>query len=470
MVLAKLNLAIQPTDPSSFVQRTSFGITNSFCLICLIMFASGCSRSESISDQEPEKTLKSSPKIVQEDPEDTQIFGRLENSSEKTQKLANVPALTIRPATQTELGPEIQTASLELTRRMPVEEVPATSGTAKWDLEQISALMTESEELVSDDSEVSESTRLARIRENNQRIVSLASHAISITHDQPDQVPQFNAAVHSLMEARFQLSLQGDEAALQELYNDAAVLAKQQPNSVAAVIASGTIVRLAEKLALRDEVDSPWLSEHVRQAKLFATNFRKEEARAIVQLISAAELCEERNIILPAIECYTVILQTFPESPFKERIEASLRRVSLIDRKLTLEGPTFEGQLIALKDFAGQNVIIAFWSSKSHEFANQLEELNQLSKSEGYAVIGINLDSEPQDYQEFLLSHDVPGKHIFYPVADLRGANQPFAKQYGVSKAPSYWLIDAEGLVQATALSLKQLSKLTSEKSITVEN
>ena len=85
-------------------------------------------------------------------------------------------------------------------------------------------------------------------------------------------------------------------------------------------------------------------------------------------------------------------------------------------------------------------------------------------------MIGINLDSEPQDYQEFLLSHDVPGKHIFYPVADLRGANQPFAKQYGVSKAPSYWLIDAEGLVQATALSLKQLSKLTSEKSITVEN
>ncbi|HBN74693.1 MAG TPA: hypothetical protein DD473_02495 [Planctomycetaceae bacterium] len=470
MVQAALNLVMKPTNLSPSFRRASFGITHTFCLMGLIVVASGCGQSETISEQEPEKTLKSAPNIVQLGPEDHQLFGRIENSSENPQTQATVPALTIRPATQTELGPEIQTASLELIRRLPAEKVPVTSGTAEWDLEQISALMTESEALISEDSEVPESTRLVRIRENNQRIVSLASHAISISYDEPDQVPQFNAAVHSLMEARFQLALQGDEAALQELYNDAALLAKQQPDSVAAVIASGTIVRLAEKLALRNEADSPWLSEHVRQAKLFATNFRNEEARAIVQLISAAELCEERNIILPAIECYTVIQQTFPETPFKERIEASLRRVSLVNRKLTIEGPSIDGKTITLKEYAGQHVIVAFWSSKSHEFVNHLDVLNQLTNNEGYAVIGINLDSEPQNFQDFLSSHDVPGQHIFYPLADLRGANQPFAKQFGVSEAPSYWLVDADGIVRATALSVEQLSKLPTQKSITAEN
>ncbi len=467
MVLAALNLVFQPWSSKSASRQASLVVFYPFCLMCLVMVTSGCGRSETVSEQEPEHQLKSAPKIVQQKPEDQEIFGQLEHASGEVKTAAGMPALTIRPATQTELGPEIQTASLELTRRLPVETKSADSGTAQWDLEQISKLMTESEVLISNDSKLSESGRLARISGNNQRIVSLASHAISLTHDQPNQTPLFNAAVHSLMEARFQLALRGDEAALQELYNDAALLAKHQPNSVAAVIASGTIVRLAEKLALREETDSPWLSEHVRQAKLFATNFRNEEARAIVQLISAAELCEERNLILPAIECYTVIKQTFPETPFKEKIEASLRRVSLVNRKLELEGPTFEGKTVSLKEFSGQQVIVCFWSSHSHEFADHLDVLNQLANDDGYAVIGVNMDSEPQAFQEYLANHQVPGQHLFYPNADLRGANQPFAKQYGVSEVPRYWLIDAEGVVQATSLSLNQLSKLPTHKSIT---
>ncbi|MCG6157749.1 TlpA family protein disulfide reductase [Rubinisphaera margarita] len=425
-------------------------------LLVLLSCSAGCNRSESVSEQDAPQQPAPVPKIVQAEPTDRQ----LDDSG------AAMPVLKIRPATQSELTPEIQTASLEVIKKLPLKETPAASGTPEWDLEQIAAVLGDSQKQISEDSKTPEDVQLRRIRDNNQRIVSLASHAISLTHLRPEKEAVFNAAVYALMEARFQLALQGDEKALQELYDDSALLGRQRPESIAAVTAAGTIVRLAETLARRTDSDSPWLSEYVRQAKLFATNFPAEEPRAIVQLLGAGELCEERQLTLPAIECYSLVSQAFPQTPFGPRIEAALRRMELTHRRVAIEGPTYDGQTVSLKEFEGQQVLVVFWSSRSHEFAEQIPALQDLVENEGFAVLGICLDNEEEAVGKYIAEHKLPGKHIFYQEPELRGASQPLARQYGIDTVPSYWFIDSKGVVQATQVSGDQLKNLPQRKTV----
>ncbi len=449
-----MNLARKPLS-SVETCCTMAGMPSSLAvLLVLLACSTGCNRSDSVSEQDAPQQPAPVPKIVQTEPTDRQL----------SDSDAAMPVLKIRPATQSELTPEIQTASLEVIKKLPLEETPAVSGTAEWDLEQIAAVLADSQKQISEESDASEEVQLRRIRDNNQRIVSLASHAISLTHLRPEKEAIFNAAVYALMEARFQLALQGDEKALQELYNDAALLARQRPESIAAVTAAGTIVRLAETLARRTETDSPWLSEYVRQSKLFATNFPAEEPRAIVQLLGAAELCEERQLTLPAIECYSLISQAFPQTPFGPRIEAALRRMELTHRRVAIEGPTYDGQTVSLKEFEGQQVVVVFWSSRSHEFAAQIPALQELVENEGFAVLGVCLDSEAEAVSRYIAEHKLPGKHIFHQEPALRGANQPLAREYGIDKVPSYWFIDSKGVVQATQVSGNQLRELPQRK------
>lgn len=367
------------------------------------------------------------------------------------------PVLDLQTASSTG-GVEIKTASMRKFREDTTDYSVPVSGTPEWDLHQIALLLAEDSRQAAKSQSQQPTTTLNIVsKETARRIVAIASHAISMTHSRPEKEPIFNAAVQSLMDARLKLALAGEKESVDAIYEDAVTLAKERPGSAASTMTAAAVVRLAQEMARAEGSESPWISEYVRQTKLFSTNFPEEEARSIIQLTSAGEFCEQRQLILPAIECYTMIQQQFPNSPFRRKADAALRRLGLIGKKVALNGPTVDGGTFQLSEKEGRPVMLVFWSAKSDAFRQDVKLLNQLVAESHFQMVGINMDTDEATVKQFIETNHLAGEHIFYGDLTLQGASQPMARQFGINVVPTYWYIDEQGTVLATNVSREQL-------------
>ncbi len=416
---------------------------------CLAFGMIGCNQSANESGVQ-QTAGKSSAEVVQ-----TSSTATGETPDFSPQAEAPTAMLTVQPASQTRIRQPSPEATADNPLGMGTASNQPLSGTAEWDIQQIAAILADSVKYQS-----AETRPVRAIEEQHRRIVALATHAISLTHSQPEKELVFNAAIHSLMDARLNLALAGDQESLNAIYEDATTLAETHRHSTAAATAASTVVKLAQTMAQREDRNSPWVSEYVRQAKLFAANFSEEEARAIVQLIAAAEFCEQNQLVLPAIECYTFVQQQFPGSPFSTRSEAALQRLHLVGKSPALGGTTLQGDTVQLSDLAGQPVLVMFWSAQSSSFAADLPLIQELCQRSGCQLLGINMDTQSGTAQQFIDTHNLPGKHIFSQDPSQRGAAQPIARQFGIHQVPSYWLVDKTGKILSTCVTKEQLQTL----------
>ena len=432
----------------SFVFRKSFVNVQSFLAIAAISFLMGCNQSADDS------------KISQAD-----VPAASREQENDYPAAGNQPVLDVLSASHRSGNlTEIKTASINKYRQGTEDYSLPISGTPEWDIRKIALLLAEESHQASGGNAQQSKTSLSNVsNEIALKIIALASHAISETHQRPEKELIFNAAVQSLMDARLSLALSGEKDAIDKIYEDAVAISKDRPGSAASTIAAGAVVRLTQEMARVAEADSPWISEYVRQVKLFATNYPKEEARGIMQLVTAGEFCEQRQLILPAIECYTIIQQQFPKSPFQRKVNASLLRLGLIGKMITLDGPTIDGGTFRLSEKLGRPVVIAFWSSRSAAFEQDVELLNQLVTSSKLHLVGINMDTDASTVKGFIESKQLAGEHVFYTDFSLQGASQPLARQFGINILPTYWFIDEQGRVLATNVSREQLQSLLSK-------
>ncbi len=293
-------------------------------------------------------------------------------------------------------------------------------------------------------------------------MVDLAMQVISATKDAPQQEQLFNNGVYYLTEARKQLALRGEPDQAQLLSEDAEALYKRDKSSFAAVESALRVVQLTQAQAENaGRKDPRFASTFGKQSRLFASKFPQETNRAAMNLMAAGRLCEQVGLIEDAKSCYTMIEQRYPDSPFQETTAGVLRRLSLQGEKLTeFAGSTVEGGYISIDQFAGHQVLIVFWSSNSQTFLADLP-LIQAAESKygpkGLMVIGVNLDKEQSAVDRFVEQHSLAWHNIFFSEANSRGVRNPIARHYGVTSVPTYWLVNASGIVTAAPLDLKQL-------------
>lgn len=135
-------------------------------------------------------------------------------------------------------------------------------------------------------------------------------------------------------------------------------------------------------------------------------------------------------------------------------------------RLSTIDSP----HAIDLSKFKGKVLYVDFWASwcgpcaKSFPFMNQLQE--EFS-GKGLAMIGVNLDENPEDAKSFLVQHAAN----FTIAADK---DEQCAQQYDVKAMPSSYLIGRDGVIRHVHLGFREdagkelrevVEKLLAEKS-----
>jgi thiol-disulfide isomerase/thioredoxin len=328
----------------------------------------------------------------------------------------------------------------------PEPPAPPKKGTPQWYVHEMVLLRLQKYPNTTD----LERLRALR-RERNLKIIKLAEEAIAATNKDKSQPEVFNATVHYLIESRVELAQQGREEDIGALYDLADVLYKRDKTSKSAAEAAYKVAVFANTNAMRyPDAKSGWLTEFVRRARLFATDFPQRKAQAVQLLDVAGRSCELNGRTTDAITCYEQLIKQFPDMPQARYAAAVLRRLRLPGRPLELAGQTLDGGFLDVKDYKGKVVLVAFWSTDRKACRETLPGLKQLGdryKKSGFEIVGVNLDVDEPPVDDYLEKSKIGWPQIFYANRSKRRWDNPVVKYYAIRNVPTLWLVDANGKV-----------------------
>ena len=107
---------------------------------------------------------------------------------------------------------------------------------------------------------------------------------------------------------------------------------------------------------------------------------------------------------------------------------------------------------VRLSEFRGDVVYLSFWASwcvPCREEMPHLQSLWREHQDQGFQVIGINVDEDPEAALAFAREHGIE-----FPL--VRDADRAVSKQYRVAGYPSHFIVGRDGRVHFSALGFSE--------------
>ncbi|MGN6546488.1 MAG: TlpA family protein disulfide reductase, partial [Aureliella sp.] len=141
-------------------------------------------------------------------------------------------------------------------------------------------------------------------------------------------------------------------------------------------------------------------------------------------------------------------------------LQASVRRLEMLGKKLPLDATSTDGKAIKTDDFAGKFVIVDFfavWCQPCVAELPQLQKYFEKYRDQGLEVITISIDADRKGLDAFLASHKLP-----WPVvSDNAGSlDDSLQMKFGVLSLPTVWLLNKEGVVVSLEARGPELDRL----------
>ena len=112
--------------------------------------------------------------------------------------------------------------------------------------------------------------------------------------------------------------------------------------------------------------------------------------------------------------------------------------------------PDMNGRRVSLSSFAGQPVVLNFWTQSCEPCKKELPSLGELAvlgRTHGFTVVTVSADDGPDDVRATLQSifrgADVPFPVLFDPELEV------IHDKYGTSLYPETWIIDSSRIIRA---------------------
>lgn len=150
----------------------------------------------------------------------------------------------------------------------------------------------------------------------------------------------------------------------------------------------------------------------------------------------------------------------------KNMVHAQLRRFDAVGKPFVFIALGMDGKEINLENLRGKVVLIDFWASWCGPCMAEVPNLKKLYgryRSEGFEIIGVNLDEDVDTLKSTVEKNGMYWLHHF------DGANPEggWARKYSISSIPTMWLIDKQGVLRelnAREDLEEKLKKLLAEK------
>ena len=116
-----------------------------------------------------------------------------------------------------------------------------------------------------------------------------------------------------------------------------------------------------------------------------------------------------------------------------------------------------DGDSIRLSDFEGKVVLLDFWGSwcgPCRKDNPNLVELHKTYNNQGFEILSVGIESRKNAWLSAIQRDNLYWK---YHVSDLKQFDDHIAKQYGVRKIPTTFVINKNGAIEGVDWSKEQI-------------
>ncbi len=204
-------------------------------------------------------------------------------------------------------------------------------------------------------------------------------------------------------------------------------------------------------------IQQTWLKE-LRQ---FVEQYPKAEdvADAMVQLAVHHEFAGKLD---EARKWYRRAAAEHGETEAGQRAAGALRRLDLAGKPLKLSGPGLNGGTVDVERLRGRVVLVFFWATWCTPCTQSLPELRSLYAQyhdRGFEIVGVSLDATPDAARAFVQQQRVAWPQIYQP----GGLSSPIARSFGIISLPTLFLVDSNGQVVSSNVSVGELKTRLAE-------
>lgn len=144
-------------------------------------------------------------------------------------------------------------------------------------------------------------------------------------------------------------------------------------------------------------------------------------------------------------------------------LEGVNRRMNLLGNKMELSGKFLDGTELDWAAYEGKVVLVDYWATWCGpcraEVPNVLENYLKYH-DKGFDVIGISLDDQRSDAEDYVKQTNIPWPSLFEENTGEAGWQSPMAVKYGITGIPTAILIDQQGNVVSMQARGPQLGAL----------
>lgn len=146
----------------------------------------------------------------------------------------------------------------------------------------------------------------------------------------------------------------------------------------------------------------------------------------------------------------------------KKEADAAKSATSVGKQVPDFAAPTPEGKMLSVKEAMGKVTIIDLWASWCgpcrKENPNVVAMYNELH-GKGLNILGVSLDEDGDKWKQAIAADKLTWQHI----SNLKGWDEPIAKQFGVNSIPATLVLDANGVIVARDLRGDELKAKVEE-------
>lgn len=189
------------------------------------------------------------------------------------------------------------------------------------------------------------------------------------------------------------------------------------------------------------KIQEKWLGELEQYVKDFPKS--QDTAEALLQLAIAKEFAGEEDA---AKDYYGQITAQFAQAPAATKAAGAKTRLDSVGKPVPIRGMGVANKPIDISQYRGRVTLVQYWATWCEpckaDMATIKDLLARYGKA-GFAVLGINLDSDKAELASYLKSNPLPWPQIYEP----GGLDSKPANEMGILTLPTMLLLDEKGNV-----------------------